>query len=656
MHEEIIQQRNIGINFSSAGTAQVRLWAPDAQSAEIHVEGKKTLSLNPCEFGYWELQTTLLHPGDDYRFSLDELSLFPDPASLFQPFDVHGPSRAYDLRAFTWSDSTWRGIEPDELIIYELHTGTFTGEGTFEAIAGKLNYLKNLGITALEIMPVAQFPGPRNWGYDGVFPFAVQNSYGGPCGLQRLVDICHREKIAVILDVVCNHLGPEGNYLENYGPYFTDKYKTPWGKAVNFDDAWCDGVRRFYIENVLMWFRDFHLDGLRLDAVHAIRDFSAKHILEDIREHVNKLADQTHRNYLLIGESDLNDVRYIKSTGEGGYGLDQQWCDEFHHALHALVTGERKGYYADFGSIYSLVKSFNDAYVFDGIYSPHRKKTFGNKTTGLPGSKFIVFAQNHDQIGNRMLGERLTTLVGFEMVKLITGALFLSPFIPLLFMGEEYGETAPFLYFTSHTDPQLIMNVQEGRKNEFREFMDAEEIPDPQSPETFLSSKLKWGYQTDINQRSLLSYYKTLIRLRKNHPLLKKPSRENSKAEVINDTNAVLFVRNSDNHLLIAIMNFEARPINVDLSAYAKVKLHLLLNSGKLKWSGSAENNYHLQNNIVPQNRPGFPDDPISGNTNHGDIAFDMDEWHSTETTVQSIVCVNPHCLLLFSDVEAHYR
>ena len=427
-----------------------------------------------------KLKHSEVNAGDMYMFVVDGKS-YSDPASLSQPEGVHGPSQAVNLNSFIWTDSQWKGVLPDELIIYELHTGTFSIAGTFDGIAGKIKYLKELGITAIEIMPVAQFPGSRNWGYDGVFPFAVQNSYGGSERLQKLVDACHQENIAVILDVVYNHLGPEGNYLSAFGPYFTDKYKTPWGKALNFDDEWSDEVRRYFVENALMWLRDFHIDGLRLDAVHEIKDFSAKHFLEELKDNTDKLNETSATTHFLIAESDLNDPRVIYPVEKGGYGIDLQWCDDFHHAVHALVTGETFGYYSDFGSIDHLSKSFNNAFVHDGTFSQFRKRTFGNRISDLPGSKFVVFTQNHDQIGNRMLGERMTSLVDHETLKILAAAILTSPYIPLIFMGEEYGETNPFRYFTSHQDKKLARAVRKGREKEFAWISGKVKVPDPQS-------------------------------------------------------------------------------------------------------------------------------------------------------------------------------
>jgi len=571
-----IEKRTLGINFSP--TASALVWAPLAKSASILINGKTSLASEKQALGYWGLDPIDIKPGDNYQFVIDAKSC-PDPASLFQPEGVHGSSQAFNLEAFEWNDNAWKGISPEELIIYELHIGTFNGSGTFNDAIEKISYLKELGITAIEMMPVAQFPGSRNWGYDGVFPFAVQNSYGGPEGLQNLVDAFHQQGLAVILDVVYNHLGPEGNYLWALGPYFTDKYKTPWGKAINFDDEWCDGVRKYYIENALMWLRDFHIDGLRLDAVHAIKDFSAKHILEEISENVKRLNELTGKVHFLIGESDLNDVRYINPPEKGGYGLDLQWCDEFHHAIHPLVTKEQYGYYSDFGKMGHLVKSFNDAFVYDGIYSENRKRTFGNKTTGLPGFKFVVFAQNHDQIGNRMLGERLSAMVDYNTLKLVAGTMFMSPFTPFIFMGEEYGETNPFLYFTSHEDKRLIHMVREGRKKEFAYFNNEGEPPDPQAVETFNQSKLQWDNHTE-KQTKLLAFYKELIRLRKNHPVLKTTDRHGVRAELAQAGNAIVLHRQHHENLIVCIMNFEEKEVSIELPATNK-PLYTLLNSAE---------------------------------------------------------------------------
>jgi maltooligosyltrehalose trehalohydrolase len=515
-----------GVVFLEDGSADIVLWAPNADTAAIALPNNDRLPLNKGDKGYWTLNTDHLKPGNSYKFVLNDTKDLPDPASRSQPDGVHGQSQAINLNNYQWKVNDWQPIPLSDYIIYELHTGTFTPEGNFNGVETKLQYLKELGVTAVEIMPVAQYPGERNWGYDGVFPYAVQNSYGGAEGLIKLVDACHSHGLAVILDVVYNHVGPEGNYFNEFGPYFTDKYNTPWGNAVNFDDAGCDEVRNYFVQNVLMWFRDFKIDALRLDAVHAIKDFSPKHILQEMREAVDELINETGRPHYMIIEFDLNDKRFIDPLEKNGYGMDAQWIDEFHHALRVTAGGERNGYYSDFEGIKDLAKSYRDAYVYDGVYSEERQKTFGTKT-GNPGSQFIVFSQNHDHVGNRMLGERSSTLFSFEMQKLMAAAVMVSPYLPMLFMGEEYSEQNPFLYFVSHTDEDLIEAVRKGRKDEFKAFHAQGEAPDPQSPETFEKSKLNWNSQNNDHQQRMLQYYKKLIKLRNTLPALHNLNREN---------------------------------------------------------------------------------------------------------------------------------
>jgi maltooligosyltrehalose trehalohydrolase len=380
--------------------------------------------------------------------------------------------------------------------------------------------LKTLGITAIELMPIAQFPGQRNWGYDGVDLFAVQNSYGSPEGLKRLVDACHREHLAVILDVVYNHLGPEGNHLPDFGPYFTDKYKTPWGPALNFDGPQSDEVRRFFIENALYWVSDCHIDGLRLDAIHAIHDQSAYPFLAELSAAVHARAEQLERQVHLIAESDLNDMRVVQRREQGGLGLDAQWSDDFHHALHVLLTGERSGYYQDFGSIGDLAGALRDGWVYAGRHSSFRQRRHGNDPRAVPADQFVVCAQNHDQVGNRMRGDRLSQLASLEGLKLAAGVVLLSPFLPLLFAGEEYGERAPFLYFVSHESPELVEAVRRGRREEFAAFAWQDEAPDPQDEQTFLRSKLDRGLATREPHRTLLAFYRELLRMRREVPAL----------------------------------------------------------------------------------------------------------------------------------------
>ncbi len=600
MNTVLTGKRNLGVNFHGENAATIQVWAPHARRLTMEVEGKGSIPLTKMQYGYWQASCPGLQPGDRYLLNINNKNLFPDPASLAQPLGVHNHSECVDLNEIRKiHNPDWKGIPLNELIIYELHVGTFTPEGTFTAMAQKLDYLKDLGINAVKIMPVASFPGSRNWGYDGVFPFAVQQSYGGPQEFAKLVKACHDKGIAVILDVVYNHLGPEGNYLGSYGPYFTGKYTTPWGKAINFDDAWCDGVRHYFLENALMWMRDFHVDGLRLDAVHAIKDFSPRHFLRELSEHVEKLNNQKDARHFLIAECDLNDTRYINPLQKDGYGLDAQWCDEWHHALHALLTGEKKGYYADFGSLQQMVKSFNHAYVYDGNYSPHRKKIFGTPTANQPGEKFVIFTQNHDQTGNRMLGDRLSKLVSFPALKLAAGAMLASPFVPMLFMGEEYAEDSPFLYFVSHGDKHLLEQVRKGRKREFRDFIKDVEPPNPGTEKTFLQSKLKWDFE-DISQKARMhSFYSRLIALRKQEPLIHARNRENIFAQAACKEQVIFLSRKTETENLVACMNFSDKDCPVKIPDAMNTTAELLIYSGHEQWGGDVHDESAIIENVA---------------------------------------------------------
>lgn len=554
MWQPDVTKRNVGVRWSE-GLATGSVWAPLVKSVDL-IKGNERIALQIKEIGFWQVRTNRLQPGDLYKFSLDKGESLPDPASLYQPEGVHGPSQVVDLN-FDWTDADWQNYDLEDYIIYELHTGTFTEEGNFAGIEKKLTYLKELGITAIEIMPVAQFSGYRNWGYDGVYPFAVQNNYGGAIALQHLVNSCHLQGLAVILDVVYNHLGPEGNYLSKYGPFFTEKYQTPWGPAINFDDAWCDGVRHFFIENALMWFRDFHVDALRLDAAHAIKDFSATHFLQELRQRVDALSQHTGRRHWLIAECDLNDPKYIEPLSQNGYGMHAQWIDEFHHALRVTAGEPPRGYYEDFNGLLHLAKSFSEAYVYDGMFSPHRNKCFGKATKG-GGQQFIVFSQNHDQVGNRPLGERSSVLYSFEMQKTLAAAVLFSPFLPLLFMGEEWAETNPFQYFVNHEDVTLCEAVRQGRKAEFDYFFrhSKAEPPDPVSEKTFQQSKLQWHLKESGKHKVMLQYYKELIRLRREHPLLRKPDRNTIDVWTKKDQELLFLKRQTAKGTLLAIFNF----------------------------------------------------------------------------------------------------
>ncbi|MCX2584086.1 malto-oligosyltrehalose trehalohydrolase [Pedobacter sp. MR22-3] len=594
-----IRKRKIGLNFNENGAAEIYLWAPYATGVSLLTNGRK-ISLIKEDYGYWFLKTSQIIENDAYGFEVlqseDTVSSSngmkylqrADPASLWQKEGVQGNSTAYKLNAFKWTDQQWQGIPLEEFIIYELHTGTFTENGDFKAIENKIRYLKELGITAIELMPVAQFSGDRNWGYDGVFPFAIQNSYGGPEALCQLINACHENGLAVIVDVVYNHMGPEGNYFNDFGPYFTDKYQTPWGQAINFDDANCDPVRDYFIENVLMWFRDFHVDALRLDAVHAIKDFSTTHILQEIRQHVDQLSAYTGKSYQLIVELDLNDPKYINTIDRGGYGMDAQWADEFHHALRVTAGQEPKGYYKEFNGIEHLAKAYKDAYVYDGQYSPHRQKKFGARATYNDGRQFVVFSQNHDQVGNRMLGERTSELLGFEMSKILAAAVCCSPFLPLIFMGEEYGETNRFQFFTSHSDHDLIKAVRKGRKSEFAAFHHDEETPDPQNIETFLQSKLDWRKINRPSHHHMLQYYKALISLRKDHPALSVLNRKNLKVKAIATQNCLILERWHEDERILCLMNFSSQVQVLLLEEHAR-KYQNIFNSASVMWGGTSD-------------------------------------------------------------------
>ncbi len=534
-----------GAVYLEDNRCRFRVWAPRADQVEVNLCGSRLVPLEPGEHGWFEAAVEGVPPGMRYLYRLDGGPERPDPASRFQPDGVHGRSAVVDRR-FAWSDADWKGIPLEQYIFYELHVGTFTPEGTFDAVIPHLDRLVDLGITAVELMPVAQFPGERNWGYDGVFPYAAQNSYGGPEGLKRLVDAAHARGLAVVLDVVYNHLGPEGSYLADFGPYFTARYKTPWGLALNFDGPESDAVRRFFVENALQWIADFHIDGLRLDAVHAIADASERPFLQELGAEVKALAERLGRPVHIFPESDLNTLLFLRAREHGGCGFDAQWTDDFHHSLHTLLTGERTGYYRDFGTLDQMAKAMAGCFVYTGQYSPYRRRRHGVPADEMAGSRHVVCGQNHDQTGNRMNGERLSVLTDFESLKLAAGAVILSPFLPLLFMGEEYGETAPFLYFVDHSDPELIRAVQEGRKEEFVAFGWREEPPDPQAPETFERSRLHQDLLAEGRHAILHDFYRELIRLRKSMPALAHLSKREVEVTPLEKDQVILVKRGGE--------------------------------------------------------------------------------------------------------------
>ncbi|HUZ43601.1 MAG TPA: malto-oligosyltrehalose trehalohydrolase [Acidimicrobiales bacterium] len=503
------------------------VWAPSAQAVELVLGEGRRLPMEPDETrppdrpGWWAVRVEGAADGTDYGFSLDGGPARPDPRSRWQPEGPEGLSRLVEPAGFEWSDQRWTGVHLPAAVLYELHVGTFTPDGTFDSAISRLDHLVDLGVTAVELMPVAEFSGERGWGYDGVDLFAVQHAYGGPHGLARLVDACHARGLAVVLDVVYNHLGPAGNYLGEFGPYFTDRYATPWGQALNLDGPGSDEVRHFFMDNALAWLGQYHFDGLRLDAVHAIVDTSATHLLEDLSAAVAGLSAQVGRQLFLIAESDLNDPRIVTSRAAGGFGMDAQWSDDFHHALHAVLTGETSGYYADFGTMQDLATALQRAFVYDGRHSHHRGRRHGRRPDGLAGWSFLGYLQNHDQIGNRAMGERSRALMSVGRLKVAAALVLCSPFVPMLFQGEEWGASTPFQYFTAHPDPELGRAVSEGRRSEFESFgWEPEDVPDPQDPATFLRSKLDWSELTRPPHAELLAWHRQLIALRRRRPEL----------------------------------------------------------------------------------------------------------------------------------------
>lgn len=577
----------IGANYQGEQRCDFIVWAPQAQEVAVRIcsFGERILPMEPLERGYWRLQTRGVAPGADYCFRLADRIERPDPASCSQPQGVHGPSRIIDHAAFAWNDRDWRGLPLEELVIYELHVGVFTGAGTFAAVIPRLAALRELGITAIELMPVAQFPGQRNWGYDGACPFAVQDSYGGVVGLKELVDACHRLGLAVILDVVYNHLGPEGNYLRDFGPYFTDRYRTPWGEALNFDGPDSDEVRHYFSENALHWLRHYHVDALRLDAVHAIYDFSARPFLQELADRVRVFAERQGRHCQLIAESDLNDVRIIRSSELGGYGLDAQWNDDFHHALHTLLTEEKQGYYADFGTAEDLGKACREGFVYSWRHSAFRQRHHGSSSADRPGHQLVVSSQNHDQVGNRLGGERLITLAGFEAAKLAAAAVLFSPFIPLLFMGEEYGEEAPFLFFTDFSDPQLRDAVRRGRKEEFRAFDWPGDPPDPNAPDSFQRSTIDWENRSRGKHGVLLDCYRELLRLRRELPALAALDKRRLNVTVSVGQPLILLQRWQQESRVLILLNFCRQQVIYPFPEQAET-WRKMFDSAAHQWSG----------------------------------------------------------------------
>ncbi len=475
--------------------------------------------MTKAEGGWWEVTEVAARAGTRYGFSLDGGETRPDPRSSSQPDGVLGLSQVVDQGAYPWKDSGWSGKPLAGSVLYELHVGTFTPAGTFDAVIEKLPNLIQLGVDAIELMPVAEFSGERGWGYDGVDLFAPHHAYGGPDRLKRLVDACHAHGLGAVVDVVYNHLGPVGNFLSEFGPYFSAWHTTAWGAAFDFDGPGSNEVRRFIVDNALMWIRDYHFDGLRLDAVHTIADESPIHILEQLAVEVDGLSSELGRTSFLIAESDANDPRLVRSLADGGYGLDAVWSDDWHHALHVALTGERTGYYEDFGSLDLFGKALRQAWVYDGVWSARRRRIRGAKATGVPNHRFLIAAQTHDQVGNRAAGDRLAALVDEGSLKIAATLLLLAPFTPMLFQGEEWASSSPFLYFTDHEDPELGNAVRDGRRREFAAFgWDPGAVADPQDASTFERSKLNWHEREEPFHRRVLEWYQAMIALRRRLP------------------------------------------------------------------------------------------------------------------------------------------
>jgi maltooligosyltrehalose trehalohydrolase len=571
-----------------AGATRFRVWAPRVREMAVEIVGptNRTVPMTRIERGFFDVEVPGVGHGADYVYVLDGSKKRPDPSSRWQPSGVHAPSRVYGHEAFVWSDGAYPGLDPHDLVVYELHVGTFTPEGTFASIIPKLPYLLDLGVTAIELMPVAQFPGDRNWGYDGVYPYAAQASYGGPDGLKMLVDAAHRHGLGVVLDVVYNHLGPEGNYLADFGPYFTNRYSTPWGESLNFDGPGSDEVRRYFRDNALAWLTDFHIDGLRLDAIHAIVDMSARHFLQETVAAFHERARALGRRALIIAESDLNDVRVIEPQGKNGFDFDAQWSDDFHHAVVAAATGARYGYFEDFGAMADIAKAITQGFVYDGRFSRYRDRTHGNSSANEPGHKFLAFLQNHDQVANASHGERMAKLAAPSVVRAMAALLFAQAGPPMLFMGEEFGEVAPFDFFTSHSDPGLIEAVRKGRREEHRS-MGLSDPPDPQDEATFRASKLDWTLVDEPEHAPMLRLYRDLSALRKAHPALSNGRRDLAFVRFREGPRWIAIERWDETGDAVAVLvNFERTQVSMPLGPRAGA-FELVLGTHEVRYGGA---------------------------------------------------------------------
>ena len=581
------------------------VWAPNAERVLVKIfeprrDGVRTRehALHSAGKGVFEGTIDGIGAGADYKYVLigtNGRQEVPDPVSRWQPQGVHGPSRVVDPAAFHWTDSSWRGLTMADYAIYELHVGTFSDARNFGGVVDHLAELRHLGVTAIELMPVAEFPGARNWGYDGVHLYAPQSTYGGPDALRRLVNAAHEAGLAIILDVVYNHLGPEGNYLGSCGPYFADRYKTPWGPAVNYDGPDSDEVRRYVIDNALYWVTEYHFDGLRLDAVHGIFDFGARHVLRDLTNAVHEQAARLGREVVLIAESDLNDPRVIRDGAPYEWGFDAQWSDDLHHAIHAQLTGERSGYYADFGGIRPIARALEERFVYDGRYSAHRRRRHGEPATSESAERFVVCIQNHDQVGNRATGDRLSTLLSFEQRKLAAALYLLSPYVPMLWMGEEYGETRPFQYFVSHSDAELLEAVRQGRRKEFESFGWGADVPDPAAEETFRGSTLDRSLSGTPQHAELLTLYRDLLRVRKEERALRPGDAEVRVAYDETDGWITLELAHESSGDLLVLFNLSASARAIPAAATDKGEWRLRFCTDDIRYGGRGIAASHLR-------------------------------------------------------------
>jgi maltooligosyltrehalose trehalohydrolase len=578
---------NIGATVLKEGGTQFRVWAPKAETVSLMILTGNIgdFAMEKEEKGYFSLTLPHVGDGDHYMYRLNGMLALPDPVSRYQPFGVSAPSQVVDPSLFSWQDQGWNGIPLAQYRIYEFHVGTFTREGTFEAATQFLDYLLDLGITAVEIMPVSQCPGSRNWGYDGVHHFAPQNTYGGPGGMKRFIDACHRKGLAVVLDVVYNHFGPEGNHNGEFGHYFTDKYRTPWGGAINFDGEYSDSVLEFFLCNAMYWIHEFHIDSLRLDAVDWIFDMSPVPFLRHLADEVRAMREEQGKQVYLFAENDTNDVRLINHPSVCGLGIDSQWCDNFHHAIRTYVTNENTGYYEDFGNFNQIVKAYSEAFVFTGEYSAYRKRRYGGPVGPRPTSQFVVFSQNHDQIGNRKCGDRLAEKQPLHNLLLLAGLVILSPYLPLIFMGEEYGEKAPFHYFIDHSDEDLIEAVRKGKHEEHASGVCEEDIPDPSVESVFWECKLDLTRERQGEQALILEFYKKLFALRARLPALQVTDRKHIEVVGMHPQKVLAVQRHCGNSSVLCLFGCSNMEEEISL-ALPKGSWEKVLDSSEHHWRG----------------------------------------------------------------------